>query len=195
MTQPVRSVAVFCGTRLGHSPVHRAAAAAFGTGLAESGLSLVYGGGSIGLMRAVADAALEAGGIVHGVIPDFLSRSEKPHPGLTTLEITDSMHARKRRMFELADAFVTLSGGLGTLDETVEVLTWRQLGLHDKPILLLDLDGWARPFVALVESVIRQGFVAPADRRLFEVVGDVAAALRLLTRTPSRPVAVEAARL
>lgn len=181
MTRPIRSVAVFCGSRTGHDPVHLATAREFGRGIARAGLGLVYGGGSIGLMGAVADAALAAGAQVHGVIPDFLTRIEKPHEGLTTLEITGSMHERKARMFELADAFVTLSGGLGTLDETIEILTWRQLGLHDKPIVVLDAGGWSAPLVGLIEGVIGMGFAAERHRALFDVAPDVPAALRLLS--------------
>jgi uncharacterized protein (TIGR00730 family) len=192
MTKPIQSVAVFCGTRHGQSAAHFDAAQQLGAGLARAGLTLVYGGGSIGLMAAVADAALAHGGRVHGVIPDFLARSEKPHPSISVLEVTDSMHDRKRRMFSLADAFITLSGGLGTLDETIEVVTWRQLRLHDKPIIMLDVAGWAQPFVALIEAVIRQGFVTPADRGLFEVADDVDAALRLLNVLTSEPAAVTA---
>jgi uncharacterized protein (TIGR00730 family) len=192
MIGPIRSVAVFCGSRLGHDPAHRAAAEALGRGLARAGMTLVYGGGSIGLMGAVADAALAEGGEVLGVIPDFLSRIERPHAGLTRLEVTDSMHARKARMFALADAFVVLSGGLGTLDETLEIVTWRQLGLHAKPILLLDVDGWAAPLVALVESVIGRGFASPEHRNLFTLVPDVPSALALLGAMETETAAAEA---
>jgi uncharacterized protein (TIGR00730 family) len=189
--QPIRSVAVFCGSRTGHSPDHLAAATELGRGLAHAGLILVYGGGSIGLMGAVADAALAEGGTVHGVIPDFLTRIERPHAGLTRLDITESMHERKARMFALADAFVVLSGGLGTLDETLEILTWRQLGLHAKPILLLDVDGWAQPLVGLIEAVIGMGFAAREHRRLFEVVPDVRSVLALLGVMETETAAAE----
>lgn len=192
MTTSVRSVAVFCGTRTGHDPLHLAAARELGAGLARAGLTMVYGGGSLGLMGATAQAALDAGGEVHGVIPDFLARAERALPGLTRLEVVGSMHERKQRMFALSDAFVTLSGGLGTLDETVEIVTWRQLGLHDKPIVLLDIGGWARPFVALVDAVVAQGFAAPAHRGLFEIAADVPAALRLLSVLESEEAAAQA---
>jgi uncharacterized protein (TIGR00730 family) len=187
MPSRIRSVAVFCGSRPGGDPAHRAAAVALGRGLAEAGITLVYGAGGIGLMGAVSDAALAAGGAVHGVIPEFLTRVERPSQAPMTLEVTDSMHARKTRMYELSDAFVVLSGGLGTMDEAVEVITWRQLGLHDKPILLLDIAGWARPFVALVEALIGDGFVPAANRRLFQVVPDVEAALELLRSLAPSP--------
>lgn len=187
MPERISSVAVFCGSRPGRDPSHAAAAAALGRGLAEAGMTLVYGGGGVGLMGAVAEAALAAGGRVRGIIPDFLTRVERPYLALAELEITTSMHTRKTRMYELADAFVTLSGGLGTLDETVEVITWRQLGLHDKPILLLDIGGWAQPFLAMVDGLIAEGFVPEWNRRLYEVVPDAAAALDLLRRTQPSP--------
>jgi uncharacterized protein (TIGR00730 family) len=183
MPARIRSVAVFCGSRPGGDPAHAEAARALGRGLAEAGMTLVYGGGGIGLMGAVAEAALGAGGRVRGVIPEFLTRVERPYPALAELDVTESMHERKTRMYEMADAFVTLSGGLGTLDETVEVITWRQLGLHDKPVIVLDVAGWAQPFVALVEALIGAGFVGEVNRRLFQVVPDVDAALDLLRQT------------
>ena len=195
MPNHIRSVAVFCGTRAGGDPAHQQAARQLGAGLARAGITLVYGGGGIGLMGAVAEAATGAGGRVRGVIPEFLTRVERPYPALTELEVTSSMHTRKTRMFELSDAFITLSGGLGTLDETVEIITWRQLGLHDKPIIILDVAGWAQPFLALIESLIGAGFVAESNRRLFTVVPGVEAALELLRTAPSPETAAPAARL
>jgi uncharacterized protein (TIGR00730 family) len=195
MPKHIRSVAVFCGTRAGADPAHAAAARQLGTALARAGITLVYGGGGIGLMGQVAEAALAGGGRVQGVIPEFLTHMERPYAALTELEVTSSMHTRKTRMFELADAFITLSGGLGTLDETVEIITWRQLGLHEKPIILLDVAGWAQPFLALIEALIEGGFVAPAHRRLFEVVAGVEEALELLRQAPSPETAAPAARL
>jgi uncharacterized protein (TIGR00730 family) len=195
MSSAIQSVAVFCGSRSGTDPAHAEAARALGAGLAARGMSLVYGGGGIGLMRTVAEAALGAGGRVHGVIPEFLTRIERPYPTLTELEITSSMHTRKTRMFELADAFITLSGGFGTLDETVEVLTWRQLGLHDKPIIILDINGWAQPLVALFEALIDRGFVAPDNRALYTVVPGVEDALALLAHAEAPVAAAPATRL
>jgi uncharacterized protein (TIGR00730 family) len=181
----IKTVAVFCGSRIGRPGAFRAAAAELGRGIAEAGLGLVYGGGRIGLMGALADAALAAGGEVTGVIPEFLTRLEVAHDGVSELIVTDSMHTRKRRMFELADAFVTLPGGLGTLDETVEILTWRQLGLHDKPILLCDVQGSSEPLVAAIEAAIGWGFAAAESRRLYEVVGGVPMALERLSELAS----------
>jgi uncharacterized protein (TIGR00730 family) len=176
----IRSVAVFCGSRNGASPSYRAAAVDLGQRLARAGMRLIYGGGRIGLMGALADGAIAAGGTVIGVIPDFLQRWEVAHSGCAELIVTDTMHTRKRRMFELADAFVTLPGGLGTFDETFEILTWRQLKLHDKPILICDVDGSAADLLALIDGSIRDGF-APADARgLYEAVSGVPALMERL---------------
>ena len=174
------SVVVFCGSRAGHNPAWLEAATQLGQRLAEAGIRLVYGGGRVGLMGAVADAALAHGGDVVGIIPDFLTRMEVAHTGLTRLEVTDSMHSRKRRMFDLADAFITLPGGLGTLDETVEIVTWGQLGLHDRPVLICNVAGWADTLVAAFEAAIDDGFAAPSARALYEVVPDVAAVITRL---------------
>jgi len=174
------AVAVFCGSRMGRAPGYRAAAAALGEGMARAGMQLIYGGGRIGLMGTLADAVLAAGGSVIGVIPEFLQQSEVAHAGVSDLIVTDSMHTRKRHMFELADAFVSFPGGLGTFDETFEILTWRQLRLHDKPILICDIDGSAAPLLGLIEGSIADGF-APADARdLYEVVVGVPALLARL---------------
>jgi uncharacterized protein (TIGR00730 family) len=181
---PVRSVAVFCGSRVGADPAYGEAAAELGRGLAAAGIALIYGGGRIGLMGVVADAALAAGGRVHGIIPDFLQRREVAHAGATRMEFTSSMHARKARMFELADAFVVMPGGLGTFDETIEVVTWRQLGLHDKPILVCDVAGWAQPLLGAVEAAVRDGFADASALDLYETVPDVAALLERLKDLP-----------
>ena len=178
--QPIRSVAVFCGSRPGHDPAYHAASVALGAGLAEAGLQLVYGGGNIGLMGAVADGVLDAGGTVLGIIPDFLQRREVAHAGVQHLTVTGTMHDRKRRMFDAADAFVTMPGGLGTFDETIEITTWRQLGLHDKPILICDVAGWAQPYLAMVDAAVAQGFAAPEARQLFSVLPDVPSVLEVL---------------
>jgi uncharacterized protein (TIGR00730 family) len=183
----IKTVAVFCGAQAGDNPAYRMAAQALGRGLAEAGIQLVFGGGRIGLMGAVADAALAAGGRVLGVIPEFLTRWEVAHEGVTDMTVTDSMHTRKRRMFDLSDAFVTLPGGLGTLDETIEIITWRQLRLHDKPILLCDVKGSAAPLLAAIEAAIARGFAQPAVRNLYEVIDGVPAVLRRLTCVASAP--------
>lgn len=176
----IRAVAVFCGSRSGNTPAYAAAARVLGKGLAEAGITLIYGGGRIGLMGIVADAAIAAGGRVEGIIPDFLMKWEVAHTGLNALEVTDSMHSRKRRMFELADAFVTLPGGIGTLDETIEVLSWRQLKLHDKPIIVCDVGGSWAPFVAAIKAAVDQGFAGSEVRDFVEVLGSAEAVLARL---------------
>src|ERR1700723_1668007 len=137
------SVTVFCGSSAGVDPAYAEAAAALGHGIAAAGMALVFGGGQVGLMGITAEAALGRGGHVAGIIPDFLRHREVEFPGLSELIVTDSMHTRKRRLFALADAFVVMPGGLGTFDETIEILTWKQLGQHAKPIILVDILGWA----------------------------------------------------
>ena len=184
---PIPAVAVFCGSRSGNDPAYRDAAQALGQGLARAGLRLVYGGGRIGLMGVLADAALAEGGTVTGVIPEFLTRREVAHAGITELVVTDSMHSRKQRMFQAADAFISLPGGLGTLDETIEIITWRQLRLHAKPILICDVAGSAAPFVAVIDAAVEADFAAPEARQLFEVLDGVPAVLRRLAVLHGRP--------
>jgi uncharacterized protein (TIGR00730 family) len=176
----IHAVAVFCGSRSGNDPAYRTAAQALGRGLADAGIRLVYGGGRIGLMGVLADAALASGGLVTGVIPEFLTRREVAHPAITELIVTDSMHSRKQRMFEAADAFISLPGGLGTLDETIEIITWRQLGLHAKPVLICDVIGSAAPFLAAIEATIAADFADAEARRFYEVLDNVPAVLQLL---------------
>jgi hypothetical protein len=181
----IQSLAVFCGSRVGANPAYAAAGRLLGQGLAQAGIRLVFGGGRIGIMGVVADAVLQSGGTVLGVIPEFLTQMEVAHAGVTELVVTDSMHTRKRRLYEESDAFLIMPGGLGTFDEAFEIITWRQLGLHDKPILLCDVDGWARPLVGLIDHAIEQGFAAPGCRRLFEVIDGVPALLRRLESLPA----------
>jgi len=157
----IRSICVFCGSSSRVDEVYRAAAARLGAAAAERGITIVYGGGKIGLMGLLADAARGAGGRVIGVIPGFLRDLEVAHLGLTELRVVDSMHERKRVMFELADAFVVLPGGFGTLEEMIEIVTWRQLGLHDKPVVLVDVNGFWQPLRRLIDSVIHAGFAHP----------------------------------
>jgi uncharacterized protein (TIGR00730 family) len=158
-------IAVYLGSSHGRQPQFAAAAVLTGRALAEAGMGIVYGGASVGLMGAMADAALAAGGEVIGVIPDGLFAVEVAHQGLTRLEVVRSMHERKARMAELADGFAALPGGLGTLEELLEVLTWQQLRLHGKPIALLDVGGFWDGLLGFVDSLVEHGFVAPASRR------------------------------
>ena len=188
----IHSIAVFCGSRTGNDPAFADAARMLGRGLAEAGIRLVYGGGRIGLMGILADEMLEADGNVWGVIPEFLTKWEVAHPGVTSMIVTNSMHSRKQRMFEEADAFVSLPGGIGTLDETIEIITWRQLRLHDKPILVCDIAGSAAPLVAAIQAAIVQGFASEATRDLFEVLPSVPALLERLKSLPiPSPVAAD----
>ena len=161
----MRSVCVYCGSNAGSRPVYAERAMALGTRLAQQGLALVYGGGNVGLMGIVADAALAAGGEVIGVIPEQLVGWEVAHRGVTRLEVVANMHERKARMFDLSDAFVALPGGFGTLDEMFEMLTWRQLGIGDKPCAFLDVDGFYQPLLAMMERMVDEGFVHAAQRR------------------------------
>jgi uncharacterized protein (TIGR00730 family) len=172
-------VAVFCGSSMGRESRYAAAAADFGRKLAEAGVGIVYGGASVGLMGALADAALAAGGEVIGVIPGGLFTAEVPHQRLTRLQVVASMHERKAVMASLADAFAALPGGLGTLDELFEILTWRQLGLHAKPVALIDVDGFWDRLAGLLDDLTSAGFVPPAARGLLARVGDAGEFLRL----------------
>jgi uncharacterized protein (TIGR00730 family) len=162
----LRSVCVFCGARPGGDPVYAVDAAALGAALAGAGLCLVYGGAQVGVMGALADAALSAGGEVVGVIPRHMVRNEVAHEGLTRLHVVASMHERKALMAELADGFVAMPGGLGTLEELAEILTWYQLGLHAKPVGLLDPRGYFDHLLGFLDHAVDQGFVRPEDRAL-----------------------------
>lgn len=164
----LKSVCVFCGASTGTNPVYREAAVTLGRTLAERGLRLVYGGGAVGLMGIVADAALAAGGEVVGIIPESLKRAEIGHAGLTRLEVVDGMHARKARMAELSDAFIALPGGLGTLEELFEVWTWGQLGYHDKPLGLLDANGFYASLGNFLDHLVGEGFVRPQHRAMLQ---------------------------
>jgi uncharacterized protein (TIGR00730 family) len=155
----LRRVCVFCGSSRGTDPAYAEAAEAMATELVRRGIGLVYGGGSVGLMGIVADTALAAGGEVIGVIPRFLHRREIMHEGVTDLRVVESMHDRKALMAELSDGFVVLPGGIGTLEEAFEALTWTQLGIQDKPVGLLDVAGFWNPMRALLDEAVEAGFL------------------------------------
>lgn len=165
----LKSVCVFCGASPGARPIYHEAAAQLGSHIAERGLTLVYGGGAVGLMGVVADAALAAGGEVIGIIPQSLERAEIGHKGLTRLEVVDGMHARKARMAELADAFIALPGGLGTLEELFEVWTWGQLGYHAKPLGLLEVDGFYARLTDFLDHLVAERFVREQHRAILQV--------------------------
>lgn len=168
-------------------PAYAEAARAFGAAAAGRGLGIVYGGGRVGLMGAVADAALAAGGEVVGAIPQELVDRELAHPGLSELRVVGSLHERKALMAELSDAFVALPGGFGTLDELMEQLTWSQLGLHGKPVGLLDVEGYWRPLIALARHATEEGFVRESDLAAIAVAEEPAALLDRLERLMQEP--------
>ncbi|SEO16965.1 TIGR00730 family Rossman fold protein [Cryobacterium luteum] len=157
-------VAIFTGSAFGYSPVFAEGAAALARALADQGIGIVYGGGDVGLMGVVATEALSRGGAVIGVMPGSLVDRELAHPGLTRLEIVESMHERKARMAELSEAFIALPGGTGTLEEFFEVWTWQQLGIHTKPVALYNIDGFWGPLIAAIDASVDAGFLRPAYR-------------------------------
>ncbi|MFO1104760.1 MAG: TIGR00730 family Rossman fold protein [Amaricoccus sp.] len=168
-----KSICVFCGSRSGADPDFAATAEQLGQALAADGLRLVYGAGDVGLMGILARAAGAAGGETFGVVPEHLVRREVARRDLNTFVVTETMHERKKVMFMNADAVVTLPGGPGSLDELFEVLTWRQLGLHDKPVFLLNVKGYWTPLMALLQHIVAQGFADPGFLDLVEVYGTV----------------------
>ena len=170
-------ICVYCGSNPGRAPAYREAAANLGRTLAGRGLGLVYGGGSIGLMGAVAEATLAAGGEAHGVIPEALLDREPVEADLTALDVVDSMHRRKERMAELADGFVALPGGYGTLEELMEVLTWAQLGFHRHPCGFLNVAGYYDDLIGFFEHQVAEGFVSEAHRNMLHVSDDADALL------------------
>jgi uncharacterized protein (TIGR00730 family) len=182
---PISRLCVYCGSAGAVDPRYREAARELGERLAAAGIELVFGGGRIGLMGITADAVLAGGGRVIGVIPERLRDAELAHQGVSELVITAGMHDRKRVMAERADAFAVLPGGIGTLDEMFEMLTWRQLGLHDKPIFLVDIAGYWQPLRALLDHLVAQHFAASLVPRLLRVVPDIDALMQTLGTTPT----------
>src|SRR4051794_23982320 len=176
-------ICVFCGSRMGTRPEYRAAAEELGLELAQRGIGLVYGGSSVGLMKAMADACLAAGGEVIGVIPRSMQQREIAHTGVTQLHIVESMHERKALMAAFADAFLATPGGMGTWDELCEILTWAQLGLHAKPCAVLNTLGYFEAFRAMVNHAVEEGFVPPPDRDRLAFAPDPATAIDHLVTT------------
>ena len=174
------SICVYCGSRPGHRAEYIAAAEAFGAAIARAGYRLVYGAGDVGIMGAVARAVQDAGGATFGVIPEHLVRAEVGKTDLTTYIVTETMHERKKVMFMNSDAVVLFPGGAGSLDELFEVLTWRQLGLHEKPILLVDIAGYWQPLLEILEHVVREGFADASLLGFVDSVPDVEAAMDYL---------------
>jgi uncharacterized protein (TIGR00730 family) len=189
----LKSICVFCGSNPGKRPEYRIAAETLGRLLAEKGLELVYGGGTVGLMGILSSACLAAGGRVIGIIPKALIGREVAgrmveHTSLTRLEVVDSMHTRKARMAEIADGFIALPGGFGTFEELFEILTWAQLGFHRKPIGLLDAEGYYEPLLSLCDRALAEGFMKPESRRRLLAHTDPEMLLEALAAYRSEPV-------
>ena len=176
----MKQVAIFCGSYPGAKPIYMVTAHQMGMGLAQRGLGLVYGGGRVGLMGAVADGTLARDGKVTGVIPQSLVDRELAHSGLSEMHVVTSMHERKAMMAELADAFIAMPGGFGTLDELFEIITWAQLGFHHKPIALLNIDGYFDPLLVFIEHMATEGFIKPEHRGAVLVKNEVDALLDAL---------------
>lgn len=189
----MKSICVFCGSNAGNQPIYRGEAEKLGRLLAARGIELVYGGGNIGLMGAVADACLEAGGTVVGVIPQALMGKEvagRPvdHRTLTRLEVVDSMHTRKARMAELAEGFIALPGGFGTFEEFCEILTWGQLGFHAKPMGLLNVNGFYDPLLAMFDRAVADGFLRLQNRAMALADRDIEGLLAAMAAYRAEPV-------
>ena len=190
MKSSVLSVCVYCGSRHGNRPAYAAAARAMGTAIGAKGWQLVYGGGKVGLMGELADAALASGGRVIGVIPESLKKAEVGHLGLHELHVVPTMHVRKQMMAERADVFIALPGGIGTLEELYEVWTWRQLGYHDQPIGLLNVDGYYDSLLAFMKHSVEEGFLSARQHDLVRVgtsPADLLAELADLAESAGRP--------
>jgi len=179
-TNSIKSICVYCGSRMGNKPHFRTLAENLGSMIASRNMKLVYGGGSIGLMGVVARSARDGGADVIGIIPKHLDAIEVSEHGLAELHVTDDMHDRKKMMFERSDAFVVLPGGLGTLDETMEIVTWAQLSLHKKPIVLINYKGFWSPLVDLIHHVVDDGFADPKNANLLKVVSSAEEAMDYL---------------
>ena len=186
------SICVFCGARFGSDPAARQLATDMGELLAREGMTLVYGGGGVGLMGILANATLNSGGKVVGVIPRFLLKREAGHPDLTETVVVETMHERKRTMYERSDAIVVLPGGLGTLEEFFEVLSWRTLGLHTKPIVIVDLGGYWQPLADLLRSCVEGGFADRAHLDVVAFIDNLGQLLPTLAAMPRRDIAEKA---
>ena len=181
----IRSLCVYCGARTGTDPRHADAARELGRALAARGIELVFGGGRVGLMGLVADAALSSGAPVVGIIPKHIESREIQHTELTELHVVDSMHIRKQMMVDRGDAFVILAGGLGTLDEFFEILTWKQLGLHDKPVVMVNINGYWTKMIEAIKHIAGEKFMREEDLGMFQVVDTVAEVPAALTNAPN----------
>ncbi len=179
----ITSLCVFCGSHLGNDPAYEQTAKLLGATIADKGIRLIYGGGSMGLMGVVASAVMENGGEVVGVIPKFLDEIEVGKLDVTKLIISNDMHERKSKMFELSDGFISLPGGLGTLDETFEIMTWKQLKIHSKPVIILDVAGYWSELSTLINALIFKGFSDKKIKEMYHVVSNTAEAFVALEST------------
>lgn len=180
----IQNICVYCGSSSQVDEAYKQAAIDFGQAISSSGRGLVYGGGRVGLMGLIADSVMDSQGTAIGIIPEHIQSREIEHTDLTELHIVDSMHVRKQMMVDRSDAFVVLPGGIGTLDETCEIITWRQLGIHDKPIVICNLGGYWTPFVKMIEHIIGAGFMRKEDRNIFQVVERIEDIIPALENAP-----------
>lgn len=180
MSTYTHSVTVFCGSRLGNNPVYRQAAKDLGAGLVQNNLRLVFGGGNVGIMGEISNTMIDLNGAVKGIIPKFLQKKEGEHSRLTDLVITEDMHTRKQILYNEADAFLCLPGGIGTFDEFFEILTWKHLQLHNKPIIIVNIDNWAEIVIKQLHIIVEQDFADSSILELFEIIDDVPSTLNRL---------------
>lgn len=181
----IKSLCVYCGSSINVDEDFKTLAHDMGKILAENNIRLVYGGGKAGLMGIIADSVMTHGGEVTGIIPSHISDREIQHKGLTELHIVDSMHVRKQMMVDHSDAFLVLPGGVGTLDETCEIMTWRQLGIHDKPIVIVDIKNYWTPFITMIDHIIEQGFMRPDDKNVMSIVKTLEEVLPAIENAPN----------
>lgn len=191
----VSSVCIYCGSSNGVAEAYKKTAFDASTALAKLGMKIVYGGGHVGLMGIIADAALKVGVEVIGIIPEHIRAKEVQHTGLTKLHVVPDMHTRKRMMVENADAFLILPGGLGTLDEVFEVMTWKKLNLHNKPIIIFNQAGYWDPLLAIIDRAIKEGFAAPSDRALFRVATTIPEMIEIIQQNGTPMMGVMSGRM
>lgn len=182
MSQYTHSITVFCGSHLGNHPAYEQAGKDLGKGLVQNHFRLVFGGGNVGIMGAISNTVIDLNGAVKGVIPKFLQKKEGEHSRVKDLIITDNMHQRKEILYNEADAFLCLPGGIGTFDEFFEILTWKQLHLHNKPIIIVNIENWAKAVCNQIKTIIDEGFAQPSLLELFEVVDDIPTTLNRLNK-------------
>ncbi len=176
----MKSLLVYCGSNPGVNPIYKETAVKLGLEMVKRGMKLIYGGGSLGLMGTIADTVMENGGEVVGIIPTFLDKMEVGHPNLTEIHVVNSMHERKALMEEMCDSIITLPGGYGSMDELFEILSWSQLGLHKKPVGLLNVNGFYEPLVAQLDLMVREGFLKQPNREIIQVSDSIEKVFKLM---------------